>query len=233
VKERSGTIYHRWMLRRKLHALSQTLRAGRTSSPRLLQQLHRFWGNEAWSADTALLGSILKWFPRTCGTVVECGSGLSTLLLASLAAIHDRQVRSLEHDGQWAARVNNALTPMLASHALVIQAPIERYTEFDWYSQDAVASLQQIGFIVCDGPPGSTRGGRYGLVPILKDRLLPGTILLIDDSQRPKERSIIERWCRELSATVVDRQATHSVLQVGAGSNVDHSCIRTFGNGAV
>jgi hypothetical protein len=45
---------------------------------------------------------------------------------------------------------------------------------------------------VCDGPKGTTRGGRYGLAPVMKDRLAPGCIVLLDDTSREAERAIIE-----------------------------------------
>ena len=37
-------------------------------------------------------------------------------------------------------------------------------------------------------PPGSTRGGRYGLLTVLGERLAPGCTILLDDAGRPDER---------------------------------------------
>jgi Methyltransferase domain len=215
VKEHSRESYRRWMLRRDLAVLNRVLHSGRAPPVRLLSQLVRNWGNESWSADTALLESIIEWFPRTTGLTVECGSGLSTLLLASLATTHDRQVWSLEQDTSWAEKVKDALSPQMRTHVEVLVAPICQYPDFDWYCADAVSSLSAIEFIVCDGPPGSTRGGRYGLAPILKARIVPGCILVLDDSHRPEERSIIEKWRHEIGAVVVDERGTHSVLRLG------------------
>src|SRR6266581_3936201 len=104
IKDHSRTTYQRWMLRKHLAAFDRIVRAGGRPPQRILEHLIHAWGNEAWSADTELLQSVLDWFPRTSGAVLECGSGLSTLLLASLASVHRRQVRSLEHDAGWAAR---------------------------------------------------------------------------------------------------------------------------------
>jgi hypothetical protein len=191
------------------------LQANRRPPASLLTQLVRAWGNEAWSADTGFLESILYWFPRTSGQVLECGSGLSTLILASLARVHDRQVRSLEHEHTWAKRVNDALPPQVGSNVEVRVATIAQYPEFDWYARGGVDSLAGIGLIVCDGPPGSTRGGRYGLAPMMKDRLAPGCIVILDDSHRPAEHSIIERWCCDLSASVIHDRNTHTILRVG------------------
>jgi hypothetical protein len=232
IKEHSRTTYQRWMLRQHLAAFDRIVLAGRRPPQRLLEHLIHAWGNEAWSADTELLQTVLDWFPKTSGFVLECGSGLSTLLLASLASAHGRQVRSLEHDAGWAARVNDVLTRRSASNLEVILAPMQRYADFDWYSMAVVNSLSPVGFVLCDGPPGSTRGGRYGLAPVLKDNLAPGCIVLLDDSHRPEERSIIKRWCQELAATVVDQRTTCSALRIRGAFDADHIYRRTGGNGA-
>jgi len=96
--------------------------------------------------------------------------------------------------------------------------PIRSYEAFDWYSLDGVAPPTNIGFVVCDGPPGGTRGGRYGLGPLMRPYMAPGCILLIDDTQRQHETEIVQRWCAELEASVVHEGATYTVLKVGSAN---------------
>lgn len=55
--------------------------------------------------------------------------------------------------------------------------------------------------VICDGPPGSIRGGRYGLVPIMKERLKPGCVILLDDAAREQEQTIAGKWEAELGAS--------------------------------
>jgi hypothetical protein len=55
--------------------------------------------------------------------------------------------------------------------------------------------------VICDGPPGTTKGGRYGLVPIMRERLKPGCAILLDDAGREQERAIADRWKTELGAS--------------------------------
>ena len=45
-------------------------------------------------------------------------------------------------------------------------------------------------------------GGRYGLVPVMRERFAPGCVILLDDAQRTAERMIAERWARELGASL-------------------------------
>jgi hypothetical protein len=53
---------------------------------------------------------------------------------------------------------------------------------------------KQFSLVICDGPPGSTKGGRYGLLPVMGDRLPPGSTILLDDAGRADEAKLIKRW---------------------------------------
>jgi hypothetical protein len=203
-------------LRRALESLTAALRDGRQPSPRLFEQLVYGWGNEAWSASAPFLAAIFEWLPRTSGPIVECGSGISTFVLASAAAISGRRVHTFEHNSEWAERIVRELPATLRPSVEMILAPIRSYGDFDWYSLDSITPPSGVGFVVCDGPPGTTRGGRYGLSPMLGPFLKRGCVVLLDDTQRPQEGEIVGRWCSELSASVMRSGDTFSVLSVGA-----------------
>ncbi len=126
---------------------------------------------------------------------------------------HGRALHSLEHDANWAREVESALPGWLRDSTRVHHAPVRPYDDYDWYDVQDVIPQEPIGLIVCDGPPGSIRGGRYGLAPLLRSRFAPGAIILLDDAQRRAERRVVDRWCDELPARVIDRSRTHVVLQ--------------------
>ncbi len=208
--------YRQWMLRRYLAILQNQLRNGTKVSPAVLTRVRHFWSNDAWSAGTEFLESMLRWVPRTSGAILECGSGLSTLLLAAATAGSPRRVVSLEHNEDWADRVRGVLPSGAASRVDIALTPIKSYGEFDWYSAVPVEHLGPVGFVVCDGPPGSTRGGRYGLAPVLRNALVPGCVVMLDDATRPAERAIITRWRAELPAELVEQTDRYCVMRVGA-----------------
>jgi hypothetical protein len=181
----------------------------------LLDRLVRAWNNESWSAGTPFLLGMLEWLPRSSGSVLECGSGLSTLVLGAAIAHSARTLLSLEHDPAWVELIRARLPKHVRARVTVAVSPLRSYGSFDWYSLPEATLPDSIGFVVCDGPPGSTRGGRFGLAPVLKERLAPGCILLLDDTHRAEERAIVDRWIVELRATVVEAAPTYSVLRVG------------------
>jgi hypothetical protein len=72
-------------------------------------------------------------------------------------------------------------------------APLRDYGDFDWYTIDT-RLLPTFDLAVCDGPPGSTRGGRYGLLPVMSRKLASNATLLFDDADREGERAVLARW---------------------------------------
>ena len=84
----------------------------------------------------------------------------------------------------------------------VLFAPLRNYGDFTWYDPPTDEVPHGIRLVVCDGPPGSTPGGRYGLLPVLGDRLDPGAVVLLDDAERATETHVLERWRAERALEV-------------------------------
>jgi len=98
--------------------------------------------------------------------------------------------------------------------------PLKDYTGFSWYDPPLESMPVSFALVICDGPPADTVGGRYGLVPIMRQRLKPSCIILLDDAVRDQDQEIAKRWEAELGTqseilgdyksliriTVVDKQ---------------------------
>jgi hypothetical protein len=63
------------------------------------------WGNEAWSARDEYLAGCINHALVSDGPILECGSGLSTLLLGAVAKRRGHSHWVLEHKPDWAKRV--------------------------------------------------------------------------------------------------------------------------------
>lgn len=133
-------------------------------------------------------------------TVIECSSGISTLILAlCLQKNGAGHIFSLEHSPEYA----DATRKLLARHgvaewATVIDAPlVETTTDLGtqpWYDLSAL-KVEEADLIVIDGPPMDTAAlARYPAGPKLLPKLRPGGRLFLDDSARPEERKITARW---------------------------------------
>ena len=165
-----------------------------------LAELISAWGNSGWIAQEGYLRACLSSALSTRGPSLECGSGLSTLLLGVVAQQRGYEHWALEHLPEWQAKVGQHAVRHRLRAVRLCNAPLKHYGSFAWYDPPLSELPRRFALVVCDGPPADTLGGRYGLVPVLRDHLAPGCVILLDDAGRAEERAIARRWQDELDA---------------------------------
>jgi predicted O-methyltransferase YrrM len=202
VRERLKELHRRRQFRRALRAFIRRSSGGTKLEGALLNELVQYWGNEGWSAHSDFLAASIQHALVADGPVLECGSGLSTILVGAVAQPRGLALTSLEHTAEWASRVQQELDHAGLGSIALITAPLVDMGEFAWYHVPAADLPERISLVLCDGPPGDTKGGRYGLLPVVRDRLLPGSVILLDDVAREDERRIATRWAAELGASL-------------------------------
>jgi hypothetical protein len=144
-----------------------------------------------------IAGEILKRRPET---VVECSSGVSTVVAARCCQLNGTgHVYSLENAPEFAEKTRNQLNAAdLGAWATVVDAPLRPYTfedkAYSWYSLTNLPE-RDVDFLIVDGPLGKlNEQARYPAGPVLIPRMTGRGIVVLDDSNRPDERKIIERW---------------------------------------
>ena len=162
------------------------------------------WGNFGYTASLSYLRRIGRLVEDSEGTILECGSGLTTLLVGALARRRGRPVVVLEHDHQWYRRMAGLCQRLGLDNVAIHYAPLVDHGGFDWYRVPAQLP-ESFSLVICDGPPGKIRGGRYGLFPVLGGRLARDALIVLDDTHRKSERAVIHRWRRERGLVSVDR----------------------------
>jgi hypothetical protein len=110
------------VLKRALRELS-ALPPGAALSERLITGS----SNSGWSIGVELLQGLVSAAYSSDGPILDCGSGLSTLVLASIAQRTGRQVWALEHDPAWAERVRVALGRERLSCVTLCVAPLRSF----------------------------------------------------------------------------------------------------------
>ncbi|PRY59060.1 class I SAM-dependent methyltransferase [Glycomyces artemisiae] len=143
-------------------------------------------------------------------SVLECGSGTTTVILAyAFRARGHGRVVSLEHDPRFAAATRRMIEERgLGEWAEVVDAPLADAVVGDavwpWYDLDAVPE-GPFDLLLVDGPPASVGSeARYPAVPLLLDRLAKDALVVLDDTRRPDERAIGERWAAELEGFALE-----------------------------
>jgi predicted O-methyltransferase YrrM len=156
-----------------------------------------------WAASPDLMVLILDELLRLRpATVVECGSGTSTLLLALTVQQHglDTRVVALEHLEQFREQTERTLVRHgVADRAEVRLAPLEQSGveghSTPWYAASALEDLDQIGVLVIDGPPTTTGDlARYPAIPLLREKLAPDAVVILDDLVRDSDSEVADRW---------------------------------------
>jgi predicted O-methyltransferase YrrM len=136
-------------------------------------------------------------------SIIELGSGMSTVVISRLLAERGGSLVSVEHEPQWAGIVRAQLElENLGTVAQIEGATLEPHElSLDgapWYSADAIATLPSAAdLLLVDGPPGYGEGmslSRYPALPALADRLTPGAVVILDDADREGEQQIVARW---------------------------------------
>ncbi|MER9862381.1 class I SAM-dependent methyltransferase [Mesorhizobium sp. M0185] len=138
-------------------------------------------------------------------TIVEFGSGISTVYIAQILSRLGGRIVSFESDAEWATFVEDRLAALnLSEFASVVHAPLGPCTlsknGLDWYDQAAVAAAVQdlsVDCVLVDGPPAYKTGyelARYPALPALQAQLAPDYAVFLDDIHRLGEKQILRLW---------------------------------------
>jgi len=159
------------------------------------------WGNQRWSALDEYLICCLKHALECKGAILECGSGLTTILVGVIIQNSGNTIWSLEHSQAWGDRTKGYLHKYQINSACLCIKPLKDYGEFSWYDPPFDSMPDKFDMVICDGPPKVTKGGRYGLLPIMRKRLKPNSIILLDDAAREEEQTVSARWEKEFKTS--------------------------------
>jgi predicted O-methyltransferase YrrM len=152
------------------------------------------------------IASRLRKDPESEYVAIECGSGASTIFMASLFKRLGRgHVFSLDHDLNYAAETRRRLREAgLESYATVLDAPLSESVQahgenIKWYSASVLPEGVQADLLFIDGPPAKGVYSRYPALGRLRAMLKPGAEVVLDDGARFSERTIVECWVAEHS----------------------------------
>lgn len=139
-------------------------------------------------------------------TILECGSGSSTVFFALALAERGQggMVVSLESDAGFAEETRRHLRcHHVQDIATVVDAPlIDQVLATGekrlWYDLAGLPEFGKIDVLFVDGPVGgSSYQARYPAYPVFRQRLSSGALIVLDDTDRPQEQEILERWRTE------------------------------------
>lgn len=141
----------------------------KTDSAKDINSLWEAWDNP-WTPDADMLSAINMIARDGTGPILECGSGLSTLILGASG----RPVMSLEHDPAWHKSISQYLEMCDLSNAVVHRAPIKD----KWYDIAFKSLLDAYSMVLVDGPP---RGVGDRSLVVENIQVTDDCIFIVDD----------------------------------------------------
>lgn len=189
--------------RTRAHALDLVVDEGRWARP--------------WAIGRAVAAELDRYLAAHApSTIVEFGSGASTLVLARHAVRTGARLQVLEHSAAYARRTRDELKADRMAHLVdVTVAPLvighELGPRYD------AELLDQIDFALIDGPPEGS-GGRGQVVAQLADRLRPQGEAWLDDASRDGEKRAIEAWRAGGGTASVSTWGGRSVARLRVGT---------------
>jgi predicted O-methyltransferase YrrM len=202
VRDSTNAYVRECRFRRALSQIS-ALPLGEFATPQILKRLWTGWGNQSYSGHPEYLEEVVRRAATISDPVLECGSGLTTILLGLFAGRRGVKIWTLEHDPEWYERIASVIRRFNIKGVELVLAPLRNYGEFVWYDAPVDRMPQWFSLVVCDGPPQrTTKGDRYGLLPVMRDRLNAGSVILFDDVKTEGPDPIISRWVQETKACV-------------------------------
>lgn len=160
---------------------------------------HLFFGDFAAEADFVRV--ILREL-KPHSVVVECGSGVSTVLIAdALAKQGSGRLISFEHDAEYCRRTRSLLEENgLNERVDLVLAPLKKQRILDrevvWYDRGPIGGIPMdaVDLVVVDGPPTVSNNSRWPAGPLFGPLLGPGGRMLLDDGRREPERRAAYSW---------------------------------------
>ena len=100
--------------------------------PQLLDELTYGWAN-IFSPSTDFLVDLVRYSSQAEHPILDCGSGLSTIIAGLVAKRHGNTVWSLENTQLWYNRVKHYLEKYQIDSVNLLYCPLKKNTDFSWY----------------------------------------------------------------------------------------------------
>ncbi|MEE9414296.1 MAG: hypothetical protein V3V01_03355 [Acidimicrobiales bacterium] len=197
----------RFVTRRRLRRVVRQFRQlpeGELPGAELLEDLQSAWKNGAHdqtAIDTQFLGALLDWAVGEERSVLEIGSGVSTILLGLLAERSGAQIVTIEHSH----RAHSIICRQLAS--LRIRSVEVRYGDLS--SEATQCELpNSIGLVSVNAPPEH----RGNVLESLRDQLAGDSVILCADADLGDERDRIQQWLYDFPTEIISDHGSYLVL---------------------
>ena len=151
-------------------------------------------------ANYSLLYLVLRIFRELRpSAVLDIGAGQTSILWSRLFGAEGMgRVLTVEHDADWASHVGARIGHEILVLPLGMRQEGERTIEtYDWA---AIRARGPFDVILCDGPPGTAKWSRYGVMSLIDEALPADFVIVMDDAERDGESQTVDAMLNRLGA---------------------------------
>lgn len=160
-----------------------------------LRLLESGWEDDGFHASLGFLNAVARIAATTRGRILELGTGLTTLLLGVIAEKTGSEIWSFEHSPSFHSRITEYIDRYRLKNVHAVLAGLRDFGDFEWYDAGSISDLpSDFSAVIVDGPPGDTKGGRFGLMPVFHNRLAHDVQIIFDDAERAAEIEVLKAW---------------------------------------
>ena len=136
------------------------------------------------------------------GDILECGSGLSTLVMGLALRGSARRLYSLESNLEWVDRVQTWLERYGVENVRLIYAPLQPGPHGVWYGAEASDLPDRFDGLLVDGPKRDDGVNRLAVFDVLGDAIRGARTWIVDDVEdlTPEARAFEGRAVRMVEA---------------------------------
>jgi hypothetical protein len=154
------------------------------------------------AANYSLLYVVLRAMTETpASRVLDIGVGQTTKLLDSIAKVRPIDVVSIESDRDWATRIATTVAHPVLISSLVVRT-VRRQEALCFDSTNITGHFNAV---IVDGPMGSRRRSRWGVLEILDRCLAEDFLVIFDDASRRGELDTVREFVRSHAGRVRTR----------------------------
>lgn len=137
-------------------------------------------------------------------TIVDLGSGVSTLVLAKAAP--QARVISIDNSPEYAAKTQLLLDSHGITNVEIRVAPLAPHASGNsWYETSVFANITEIDLLFIDGPPATADGqARHPAFTELLKKLSAKAVVVLDDAGRDGEKELANKFAAGISTHMVE-----------------------------
>jgi len=147
--------------------------------------------------------------------ILECGSGLSTLVMGLALKGREHKLYVLENDLRWIERVNIWLERYGATNVNLIYAPLMPRHSGAWYGVEPAELPGSFAAVLIDGPKRGPGVNRDAVFEVLDSAIRGARTWLVDDIELDEQWEGLKRYSREWHAITAEVGGIRRTTAVG------------------